>query len=220
MLEYDSEAKIPAHYLTEPPKIKNTLTEELCKYNIHEYAVSETQKYGHVTYFWNGNRQDKFNEELETYDIVPSDIISFDKKPEMKSFEITDKLISAIESKKYEFLRLNFPNGDMVGHTGNYEATVKAMEAVDKNINRIYEACLKNNYTLIITADHGNAEEMIDENGPKTAHSLNKVPFIIVDNDIKIKEGEFGLANIAGTITTLLGIPKNPSWLESIIEKE
>ena len=221
MLEYDSEAKIPKHYLTEPPKIKNTLTEELCKYNIYEYAVSETQKYGHVTYFWNGNRQDKFNEELETYDIVPSDIISFDKKPEMKSFEITDKLIDAIKSNKYDFLRLNFPNGDMVGHTGNYDATVIAMEAVDKNIKRILDTCIENNYTLIVTADHGNAEEMMDENGTKTAHSLNKVPFIIVTKEnIKIKNGEFGLSNIASTITTLLDIPKNPSWNESIIEKE
>ncbi len=220
MLEYDSEAKIPKHYLTEPPKIKNTLTEELCKYNINEYAVSETQKYGHVTYFWNGNRQDKFNEKLETYDIVPSDIISFDKKPEMKSYEITDKLIDAIKSNKYDFLRLNFPNGDMVGHTGNYEATVKAMEAVDENIKRIYDACIQYNYTLVVTADHGNAEEMIDENGAKTAHSLNKVPFIVVNNNIKIKDGEFGLSNIASSITTLLDIPKNPVWNESIIEKE
>ena len=223
MLEYDSEAKIPKHFLTEPPKIKNTLTEELCKYNINEYAVSEAQKYGHVTYFWNGNRQDKFNDELETYDKVDSDIIPFDQKPEMKSFEITDKLIEAIESNKYDFLRINYPNGDMVGHTGNYEATVKAMEAVDKNIKRILDVCIKNNSTLIVTADHGNAEEMIDKNNkPKTAHTTNKVPFIITNNKMKfkIKEGDFGLANVASTITTLINVPKNPNWLESIIEKE
>ncbi len=223
MLEYDSEAKIPKHFLNEPPKISKTLTEELCKYNINEYAVSEAQKYGHVTYFWNGNRQDKFNENLETYDKVDSDIIPFDQKPEMKSFEITDKLIQAIESNKYDFLRINYPNGDMVGHTGNYEATVKAMEAVDKNIKRILDVCIKNNYTLIVTADHGNAEEMIDKNNkPKTSHTINKVPFIITNNKIKfkIKEGNFGLANVASTITTLINVPKNPNWLESIIEKE
>lgn len=222
MIEYDSESKIPKHFLTSPPEIKNTLTEELCKYNINEYAISETQKYGHVTYFWNGNRQDKFNEKLETYDIVPSDIISFDKKPEMKSFEITDKLIDAIKLNKYDFLRINFPNGDMVGHTGNYAATIKSMEAVDKNIGRILDVCLKKNYILIVTADHGNAEEMLDDKGnSKTAHSLNKVPFIIVTNniDFKIKEGDFGLANVASTITTLMGIPKNQAWKESIIEK-
>ncbi len=220
MLEYDSEAKIPKHFLTEPPKIKNTLTEELCKYNIYEYAISETQKYGHVTYFWNGNRMDKFNEELETYDIVESDIISFDKKPEMKSYEITDKIIEAIKSNKYSFLRINFPNGDMVGHTGNYEATIKAMEAIDNNIGKIYNICKEYNYDLIITADHGNAEEMYDKNNNiKTSHSLNKVPFILVSNNkYIIKKGDFGLANLASTITTILGVPKNPVWKESIID--
>ena len=220
MLEYDSEIGIPKHYLTEPPKIKYTLTEELNKYGIREYAVSETQKYGHVTYFWNGNRIDKFNEDLETYDKVESDIISFDKAPKMKSYEITDKMIEAIKSNKYDFLRLNYPNGDMVGHTGNYDATVVAIEAVDENIGRIIEAVKETNSILIVTADHGNCEEMFDEKGIKTSHSLNKVPFIIFnENSIKIKDGDFGLANIAATITTLLGIEKNPNWEESIIEK-
>ncbi len=221
MLEYDSERGIPKHYLAEPPKIKNTLTEELCKYGIKEYAISETQKYGHVTYFWNGNRQDKFSEELETYDIVPSDVIPFDQKPEMKSYEITDKLIEAIKSNKYDFLRINYPNGDMVGHTGNYEATVKAMEAVDENVGKVLNACLENDYILIVTADHGNAEEMLDGDKTKTSHSLNKVPFIIAGNNInyKIKTGEYGLANIASTITTLFDLPKNDAWLDSIIEK-
>ena len=220
MLEYDSEIGIPKHYLTEPPKIKYTLTEELNKYGIREYAVSETQKYGHVTYFWNGNRIDKFNDELETYDKVDSDIISFDKAPKMKSYEITDKLIDAIKSNKYDFLRINFPNGDMVGHTGNYDATVVAMEAVDENIGRIIEAVKKTDSILIVTADHGNCEEMFDEKGIKTSHSLNKVPFIIFnESNIKVKDGDFGLANIAATITTLLDIDKNPNWEESIIEK-
>ena len=220
MLEYDSELNIPKHYLTEPPKIKYTLTEELNKYGIREYAVSETQKYGHVTYFWNGNRIDKFNENLETYDKVDSDIISFDKAPKMKSYEITDKMIEAIKSNKYDFLRLNYPNGDMVGHTGNYEATVISMEAVDDNIGRIMKAVKETDSILIVTADHGNCEEMFDEKGIKTSHSLNKVPFIIYnDNSVKIKTGDFGLANIAATITTLLGIDKNPNWKESIVEK-
>lgn len=219
MLEYDSELKIPKHYLTEPPKIKYTLTEELNKYGIREYAVSETQKYGHVTYFWNGNRIDKFNENLETYDKVDSDIISFDKAPKMKSYEITDKMIEAIKSNKYDFLRLNYPNGDMVGHTGNYDATVISMEAVDDNIGRIMKAVKETDSILIVTADHGNCEEMFDEKGIKTSHSLNKVPFIIYnDNSVKIKNGDFGLANIAATITTLLGIEKNPNWKESIID--
>ena len=219
MLEYDSELNIPKHYLTEPPKIKYTLTEELNKYGIREYAISETQKYGHVTYFWNGNRIDKFNEELETYDKIDSDIISFDKAPKMKSYEITDKLIEAIKSNKYDFLRLNYPNGDMVGHTGNYDATVIAMEAVDDNIGRIMKVVKETDSVLIVTADHGNCEEMFDEKGVKTSHSLNKVPFIIYnESGYKIKDGEFGLANIAATITKLLDIEPNSNWEESIID--
>lgn len=221
MLEYDSELNIPKHFLTEPPKIKYTLTEELNKHNIREYAISETQKYGHVTYFWNGNRIDKFNEELETYDKVDSDIISFDKAPKMKSYEITDKLLDAIKSDKYDFLRINYPNGDMVGHTGNYEATITGLEAVDYNIGRIMNVVKETDSILIVTADHGNAEEMFDKNGIKTSHSLNKVPFIIYNkDDIKIKNGDYGLANIASTITDLFNIEKNPHWKESIIEDE
>ena len=228
MLQYDSDFNIPKLYLTEPPKIKNTLTEELCKYNIREYAISETQKYGHVTYFWNGNRLDKVDEKLETYEKIDSDIIPFEKKPEMKAYEITDKLIDAIKSNKYDFLRCNFPNGDMVGHTGNFLATVKAVEAVDDNIGRIMREVENDNSILIVMADHGNAEEMYQLKDrekiiPKTSHTTNKVPFIIYGNNldnIKIKEGEFSLANLAATITTLFDIEKNPNWLESIIEKK
>lgn len=223
LLQYDADANIPKNFLTEPPKITNTLTEELIKHNIRQYAISETQKYGHVTYFWNGNKASKFSEELETYELIPSDNISFDKCPEMKSYEITDKLIEAIDSKKYDFLRINFPNGDMVGHTGNYEATVKAIESVDINLGRIMECVNKNNAILIVLADHGNAEEMLDKNGViKTSHTINPVPFIIYGEyiaNIKIKEGDYGLANVASTITTLFDINKNPLWEESIIKK-
>ena len=224
LLQYDADANIPKLFLTEPPKITNTLTEELIKYNIRQYAISETQKYGHVTYFWNGNKASKFNEELETYELVPSDNISFDKCPKMKSYEITDNLIEALNLKKYDFLRINFPNGDMVGHTGNYEATVKAIEAVDVNLGRIMECVNKNDAILIVIADHGNAEEMLDKNGViKTSHTINPVPFIIYGNNInniKIKDGDYGLANVASIITTLLDINKNPLWEESIIIKE
>lgn len=228
MLQYDADANIPKRFLTEPPKITNTLTEELCKYNIREYAISETQKYGHVTYFWNGNRASKFNEELETYIEIPSDNISFDEKPEMKSYEITDKLIEAVNSKQYDFLRINYPNGDMVGHTGNYEATIKAVEAVDINLGRIMQCVKENNAILIVLADHGNAEEMYelkdkDKKIAKTSHTINPVPFIIYGNDIediKINNGVYGLANVASTITTLLNIKKNPVWEESIIIKK
>ena len=222
MLQYDSEVQIPKHFITEPPHITNTLTEQLIKYNINEYAVSETQKYGHVTYFWNGNKIDKFNDALETYDKVDSDVIPFDQAPAMKANEITDNFIDAIKSNKYQFLRCNFPNGDMVGHTGNYDATVKAMEAVDYNIGRIMNAVDKTNSILIVLADHGNAEEMIDDKGSvKTSHTTNPVPFIIYGNDIdniNFKQGDFGLANLASTITDLLNVESNPVWKESMIE--
>ena len=222
MLQYDSEVQIPKHFITEPPHITNTLTEQLIKYNINEYAVSETQKYGHVTYFWNGNKIDKFNDALETYDKVDSDVIPFDQAPAMKANEITDKLIDAIKSNKYQFLRCNFPNGDMVGHTGNYDATVEAMEAVDYNIGRIMNAVDETNSILIVLADHGNAEEMIDDKGAvKTSHTTNPVPFIIYGNNIdniNFKQGDFGLANLASTITDLLNVESNPVWKESMIE--
>ena len=225
MLQYDADLKIPKNYLTEPPKIKYTLTEELCKYNIREYAISETQKFGHVTYFWNGNRIEKFDEKLETYEEIDSDVISFDKKPKMKAKEITDKLINAIKSDNYDFLRVNYPNGDMVGHTGNYEATMEGMVAVDESIGRIMEVVKETNSILIILADHGNCEEMYNPNNDlkeaKTSHTINPVPFIIYGNDInniKIKDGDFGLANLAATITTMFGIEKNNNWLESIVD--
>lgn len=228
MLQYDADLKIPTNYLTEPPKITNTLTEQLIKYGIREYAISETQKYGHVTYFWNGNRTEKFSKDLEIYEEVLSDVISFDKKPEMKAYEITDKFIDAIKSRKYDFLRINFPNGDMVGHTGNYEKTMEAIEAVDANLGRIMEAVDEVNATLIVIADHGNAEEMYQlkdrtKKIAKTSHTTNPVPFIIYGNNldnINMKDGDFGLANIASTVTTLLDVEQNPIWLESIINKK
>ena len=208
MLEYDSELKIPKHYLTEPPKIKYTLTEELNKYGIREYAVSETQKYGHVTYFWNGNRIDKFNENLETYDKVDSDIISFDKAPKMKSYEITDKMIEAIKSNKYDFLRLNYPNGDMVGHTGNYEAAKCAVEHMDKCLGKIYNKVVKElDGTLMVIADHGNCDVMWDENHkPVTSHTTNPVHCILTLDGISLKDGV--LSDVAPTMLQVIGLDK------------
>ena len=225
MLQYDADLKIPENYLLESPDIKNTLTEQLSKYNITEYAISETQKYGHVTYFWNGNKIGKISDKLETYDEIDSDNISFDLKPEMKAKIITDKTIEAIKSDKYQFIRLNYPNGDMVGHTGNYEATIKACETVDASIGRLMAAIMcEEDATMIILADHGNAEEMLgsDYKTPKTSHTTNPVPFIIYtkDKSIKIKDGDFGLANVASTITDLFNVEKHESWLESIIKKD
>ena len=230
LLQYDADLQIPKKFLTSPPKITNTLTETLIKNNINEYAISETQKFGHVTYFWNGNRTEKFSTELETWEEVASDIISFDKKPEMKATEITDKLIEAIKTDKYDFLRCNYPNGDMVGHTGNYDATIKAMEAVDNNIGRLMKVALEKKYIMLVIADHGNCEEMYQKpkeqypnKNAKTSHTLNPVPFIMFGNNVdnyEIKLGEFGLANVASTICVLLDVKPNNKFLSSIIIKK
>lgn len=214
MLQYDGDLKIPRRYLVSPPNIKNTLSEFLAKHNIKQYAISETQKYGHVTYFWNGNRSGKFSEDLETFEEVLSDKVPFDQRPWMKAAEITDKLINAIKSDKYMFLRANYPNGDMVGHTGNMAAARIAVESVDLCISRVIKAIDDVGGILIVTADHGNADEMLEKpneskgsSKAKTAHTLNPVPFIIYDKTKKynIKQGEFGLANVASTIVRLLG---------------
>jgi len=224
MLEYDGDLHIPNNFLVNPPSIKETMSEYLVKNKIKTYAISETQKYGHVTYFWNGNRSEKFSDELETWVEVPSDVIPFDQRPWMKASEVTDKLVEAIESKQYSFLRCNYPNGDMVGHTGNYEATIIGVETVDLNLKRVMDACEKAGYTLVVTADHGNADEMYEKKKkedaplkPKTSHTLNKVPFIIYNADVKIKDGEYGLSNIAATVFTLLGLDVPSSWDKSMI---
>ena len=163
MLQYDGDLKLPDNFLVEPPHIEHTLSEFLVNKGVRSYACSETQKFGHMTYFWNGNRSEKFSDELEDWYEVPSDIIPFDQKPWMKATEVTEKIVEAIESGKYQFIRCNYPNGDMVGHTGNYEATIIGVESVDLNLKRVMDACMKNDYALLVMADHGNADEMYDK---------------------------------------------------------
>ena len=238
MLEYDGDLHIPSRYLVSPPTITNTMTEYLVSAGINELAISETQKYGHVTYFWNGNKSGKFSEELETYIEIPSDVVPFEQRPWMKCAEITDKLIECIESGKYQYLRVNFPNGDMVGHTGSLLATRCSMEALDLQLARILAVLDKVGGVALITADHGNADEMYemdkktgapkaDKNGKfkaKTSHTLNPVPCIIYDNvtahkyKVKKDEGNFGLSNVAATMVNLLGYEAPAMWDESIIE--
>ncbi len=228
MLQYDGDLKLPNNFLVEPPHIEHTMSEFLVNKGVHSYACSETQKFGHVTYFWNGNRSEKFSDELETWEEVPSDIIPFERKPWMKACEVTDHMVEAIESGKYQFLRCNYPNGDMVGHTGNYEATIIGVESVDLVLRRIMDACKKADYTLIVTADHGNSDEMYDKgNNPdgthkaKTSHSLAKVPFAIYNGPegTEMKEDDnLGLANVAATVVELLGYEKPAEWLEAIIK--
>ncbi len=228
MLQYDADLQIPKHYLTEPPKIHYTLTEQLVAAGMSEYAISETQKFGHVTYFWNGNRSGKVDEDLEVYDEIKSDVIPFEQRPWMKSAEITDKLIEAIESGKFNFLRTNYPNGDMVGHTGNLEATVIGVESVDLALGRVIKACKDANAVLMITADHGNADEMYEKpkkpGAPlkaKTSHTLNHVPFIVYNYDCTLKQdGDLGLSNIASTVCEVLGVKPNEHWRPSLIENK
>ncbi|MDR1703107.1 MAG: 2,3-bisphosphoglycerate-independent phosphoglycerate mutase [Clostridiales bacterium] len=225
MLQYDGDLNIPQRFLVSPPDIKNTLTELLIQHGVKEYAVSETQKYGHVTYFWNGNRNGKFSEKLEEYKEIPSDKVSFDERPWMKAAEVTDAVIEAINDGSYSFIRANFPNGDMVGHTGNFNAAVIAVETVDLCLARIAKAAREKGVTLIITADHGNSDEMIEKSksgkeSPKTAHTLNPVPFIIIGAEgYKIKDGAFGLSNVAATVAELLGIAAPEEWDEALIER-
>jgi len=237
MLEYDGDLHIPKKFLVSPPVIRNTLGELLANKGIAQLAISETQKYGHVTYFFNGNRSSKFNEDLEEYIEIPSDIVPFEQRPWMKSAEITDKLVELISENKYPFMRVNFPNGDMVGHTGVFESAVIGVESVDIALKRILPAIDAVGGMAIITADHGNAEEMYelakdgtpkaDKDGrikAKTSHTLNPVPCIFYDNTENkdkyevVDSDSYGLANIAATIADLLGVEKPECWEPSMIK--
>lgn len=214
MMQYDGDALIPQNYLVEPPVIDNTFGEYLCRTQISSYAISETQKFGHVTYFWNGNRTGYIDENFEKYEEILSDKIAFDLKPWMKAGEITDKAVEAIGSGNYKFIRLNFPNGDMVGHTGMVPAIRLAVETVDLCLNRLLRAIRKAGGIAVITADHGNADCMwTEKNGKRTpmvAHTLNPVPLIIKDysgaNHFELAGAEDpGLSNVAATLCVLLG---------------
>ncbi len=237
MLEYDGDLHIPSHYLVSPPEITNTMGEYLCATGISQLAISETQKYGHVTYFWNGNKSGKFSEELENYIEIPSDVVPFEQRPWMKCAEITDRLIECLESGKYRYLRVNFPNGDMVGHTGNFVATQCSMEALDLQLARILPVIERLHGIAIITADHGNADEMYEldkkSGAPKknadghmkskTSHTLNPVPCIIYDphtaNDYQVltDRKDFGLSNLAATTVKLLGYEPPAVWDETMV---
>ena len=238
MLEYDGDLHIPSRFLVNPPEITNTMTEYLCSVGVSELAISETQKYGHVTYFWNGNKSGKFSEELETYIEIPSDVVPFEQRPWMKCAEITDKLIECLKSGEYKYLRVNFPNGDMVGHTGSFLATECSMEALDLQLARILKVVDELHGAAIITADHGNADEMYEidkktgapkagKDGSfkaKTSHTLNPVPCIIYDNftadkyAVKSDRRDLGLSSVAATTVNLLGYEAPAIWDESLVD--
>lgn len=235
MMEYDGDLHIPHQFLVSPPSIDRTLAEYLCASKVMQFSISETQKFGHVTYFFNGNRSGKFDDKLEEYVEIPSDIVPFEERPWMKCAEITDRVISEIESGKWDFIKLNFPNGDMVGHTGVFEAVVCSMEAMDLQIGRLKEAIEKAGGVMIVTADHGNADDMYEHgkdgslklksNGDpkaKTSHSLNPVPCIIVDPEYN---GEYskelntglGISSIAATCMNFLGFDAPSDYDKSVI---
>ncbi|NNK57220.1 MAG: 2,3-bisphosphoglycerate-independent phosphoglycerate mutase [Desulfofustis sp.] len=227
MMEYDGDAKIPANYLVEPPAIDGTLGEYLCGSGIRSFAISETQKFGHVTYFWNGNRSGYIDANLEKYVEIESDKLAFDLKPWMKAVEITNLVIEAIESGSYDFIRVNFANGDMVGHTGVEAAIRIAVETVDLCLSRLLAAVEKAKGIALITADHGNADCMWTEKkgvrAPMVAHTLNPVPLIIKDfdgsNGFRFTEiSAPGLANVAATLCVLLGLKPPADYEPALVE--
>jgi 2,3-bisphosphoglycerate-independent phosphoglycerate mutase len=195
MMEYDGDQHIPHKYLVTPPEIERTLGEYMARNSIRQFACSETQKYGHVTYFWNGNRTGMFDPALEEYCEIPSDRVAFEMRPWMKAAEITDATIERLKSGSFRFGRINYANGDMVGHTGDRRAAILGVESVDLALGRLLEAMRAAEGTALITADHGNSDEMyerdksgkflIDEESgrfkPRTSHSLSPVPLILYD---------------------------------------
>lgn len=235
MMEYDGDLNLPTRYLVPPPVIENTVGEYLCASQVKSLAISETQKFGHVTYFFNGNKSGKVDEEMEEYVEVKSDRVPFEQRPWMKAAEITDKVTEAIESGTFDFIRLNYANGDMVGHTGVMQAAIMAVETVDLCLARLKIAVEKAGGILVVSADHGNADDMLEidkktgkhkmENGipkVKTAHSLNPVPCIIVDPETKDEySGELnkglGISSLAATCMELLGFLPPREYDESVL---
>lgn len=235
MMQYDGDLCVPEKYLVSPPAIDRTMSEYLSDAGVKQFAISETQKYGHVTYFFNGNNSGKFS--TETWQEIPSDICPFEEAPKMKAKEITDAVVAAIASGEYRFIRLNYPNGDMVGHTGVTDAVKTAIEVVDEGVGRIMEAVKKAKGIAVFSADHGNSDDMyeadkkagklkLDADGkflPKTAHSLNPVPAIVYDPTdqahARLAQTEDpGIANLAATCITLLGFRPPEDYTPSLVE--
>ncbi len=236
IMEYDSDRKIPSRFLVEPPVIDDVLGEYLVATGVSQLAVSETQKYGHVTYFFNGNRSDKFSESLEEYVEIKSDNCPFEQRPWMKAGEITEVILDSIRNRKHDFIRVNYPNGDMVGHTGDLLAVEISVEATDLCVGRLIEAIEKVNGVLIVTADHGNADEMyqldkegkpaIDADGKpkiKTSHTLNPVPCYLFDPAGKLpfvsaNLDQPGISSLAATVTNCLGYDPPEGYDPSLVK--
>ncbi len=238
MMEYDGDLHVPKKYLVEPPAIDRTIGEYLCSAGVMQMAVSETQKFGHVTYFYNGNRSGYFDRKLEEYIEIPSDRVPFEQRPWMKCAEITDEILKAVKEGKYKFIRLNYPNGDMVGHTGSYQAALVSVSSLDICIGRVAKAIKEAGGILVISADHGNADDMFEHDKKtgavsidkktgevkrKTSHSLNPVPCIVYDPEYK---GEYsaellkglGISSLAATCIELLGFKAPDDYDKSVLK--
>lgn len=236
MMLYDGDLNIPENFLVAPETVTNTVSEYFASTGVPQFACAETQKYGHVTYFWNGNRSDKFDNATETYLEIPSDLVSFDERPWMKSAETADAIIDAINDGEFRFIRANFAGGDMVGHTGSFDAAVLAVESVDIALSRILPVVKAAGGCLVVTADHGNADEMAerdkggavitDEAGRtkwRTSHSLNPVPLYIGDYTdrtatLRSDLNQAGLSNVAATLVELLGYAAPVEYENSLLE--
>ena len=235
MMQYDGDLRIPKHFLVEPPEIERTLGEYLVHNDVHQLAISETQKFGHVTYFWNGNRSGMIDASREVYVEVPSDTLPFEERPWMKAAEITDRLIAELHTGRFRHARLNYANGDMVGHTGHLDASVIAVECVDLQLGRLMRAVAGLGGALIVTADHGNCDDMferekggdakLDAQGrprAKTSHTLNRVPFYVYAPGVSGLAlagdvAEPGLAHLAGTVLQLLGFAAPEDYARSLL---
>lgn len=233
MMEYDGDLHVPSRYLVAPPVFEGTVGERLAKAGKRTFACSETQKFGHVTYFFNGNRSGRFDPQLEEYVEVPSDNLPFEQRPWMKAAEITDACVGAIASGRFDHVRLNYANGDMVGHTGDLHATRVAVATVDLVLGRLWKAVRKADGILLITADHGNADEMLQRKGERvlvdaqgrpltrTSHSLNPVPFIVLDprGKLALRPGAGGsIAGVGTTLLELLGQPVPEDFLPGLVQ--
>lgn len=238
MMQYDGDLLLPKHFLVPPPEIRGTSGEHLARSGVATFACSETQKFGHVTFFWNGNRSGYFDEALETYVEIPSDNLPFNQAPRMKAAEITEAGIAALKSGKYRMVRINYANPDMVGHTGDLEAAKEACAFTDACLGRLLAACDEAGGRFLVTADHGNADDMaqrdkktrkplIDEKNGRvlalTSHTLAPVPVYVggkgLPENVAMREDlpEAGLANVTATYINLLGLEAPENYKPSLI---
>ena len=206
MTPYDAKFE-GLHILFDKENVQNTIGEYVSKQGLKQLRIAETEKYAHVTFFLNGGREEKFENEDRILVASPK-VATYDLQPEMSAYEVADKLVGALDEQKYDFICLNFANGDMVGHTGIYEAIEKAVKAVDECVAKVVTSAKANGYEVVIIADHGNADNAINEDGtPNTAHSLNPVPIVVVSERVaKVENGI--LADVAPTVLSLMGVPQ------------